>query len=139
MAWGGDYEHYRQTYTDKSTSLSMLAATDDQTSFLAAKSANHTVYVQRILTNVTTYSAKTWTFQDTAATPVIVGFFSIPAAAVALASESNTIVLDYGPAGFPLTKGKDLTLNVSGAGVAAIVRVEAYERLTGPVAMASTN
>jgi len=135
----GDYLHWQFQHTRKNADLTILAATDDQTAFIAPKSANHTVYIQKISISITTYSAKTWTFKDTADTPVEIAYLSIPTAVTALPSESGTIVFDFGPTGTPLTKGKGLTLDVSAAGAAGRVHVEAYEKLEGSVAEASTN
>lgn len=129
---------YRSQNRDKSTQLQVLAATDD-TTIITPKSANHQIFVQRITVGITTYSAKTWTFQDSAGTPVPIYHISIPAAAVATPSESNGMVIDFGSRGFGLTVGKTLDLNVSAAGAAGVVTVEAYEVLVGPVAAASTN
>ena len=128
MAGAGDYRHFTNTYSDKTTDLNVLAATDD-TTLITAKSASHQIWVQKISVNISTYSAKTWQFEDSASTPVPVANLSIPAAAVALNSESSTIVYDFGPKGFPLTVGKNLVLNVSAAGAAGQVHVEAYEKL----------
>ena len=137
----GDYRFFQKTYTSKNANLSILAATETQADFITPKSANHRLYIQRIVTTITTYSAKTWTFTDsTAVTPVVVSHMSIPAAAVALASESDAYAtVDFGPAGLPLTTGEGLTLTISAAGAAGRVTVEAYERLVGPVGNASTN
>lgn len=135
----GDYEKFIHTNSDKSMDLTVLAATDD-TTLITPKSANHQIWVQRIVVTISTYSAKTWLFKDSAGTPVELDLISIPAAAVALASESNAFaVLDYGPKGTPLTLGKNLLLDVSAAGAAGRVHVDAYEKLVGPVAMATTN
>lgn len=135
----GDYGTYQDTYSSKNTDLTVLAATDD-TTMITPKSANHQIFIQKISVAITTYAAKTWTFTDSAGTPVPIGFISIPAAAVALASESNNYtIFDFGPAGTPLTKGKNFVLDVSATGAAGVVHVEAYERLIGPVAQASTN
>lgn len=128
----GDYRFYQRQYTDKSTDLVVAAATDD-TTILTAKSANHRIYVQKIAINISTYSAKTWQFEDSAGTPVPVANLSIPAAAVALPSESGTIVFDFGPKGLALTLGKNLLLNVSAAGAAGQIHVEAYEKLDATV------
>lgn len=125
----GDYAFYRRQYSDKTTDFIAVAATDDST-VISAKSAGHTIYVQKITVHITTYSAKTWTFEDSAGTPVPIGHISIPAAAVALPSESNSMVLDYGPKGIALTAGKDLKLMMSAAGAAGAVHIEAYEKLT---------
>jgi hypothetical protein len=128
----GDYAGYQNHYTNKSTDLSVLAATDD-TTLITAKSAGHTIFVQKIVINITTYSAKTWLFKDSAGTPVEKALISIPAAAVALPSESNSMVIDFGPKGTPLTEGKNLLLDVSAAGAAGTIHVEAYEKLTAVV------
>lgn len=129
---------YRAQNRDKSTQLQVLAATDD-TTIITPKSANHQIFVQRITVGITTYSAKTWTFQDSNGTPVPVYHISIPGAAVALPSESNGMTIDFGPKGFGLTVGTNLVLNVSAAGAAGAVTVEAYEVLANTVAAASTN
>jgi hypothetical protein len=122
-----DYAFYQRQYTSKNATATILAATDD-TTLVTAKSANHTIYVQKI--HITTYSAKTWNFEDSNGTPKDIAHVSIPAAAVALPSESNAIVHDFGPEGIALTEGKNLVLDVSAAGAAGIVTVEAYEKLT---------
>lgn len=129
----GDYVGYRNHYTDKSMDLTVLAATDDST-LITAKSANHQIFVQRITIEITTYSAKTWLFKDSAGTPVEVKLISIPAAAVALPSESNSMIADFGPKGLPLTVGKNLLLDVSAAGAAGRITVEAYEKLGAVIA-----
>lgn len=129
---------YRTDYKDKSTTLQILAATDDQASFIAPKTSLHQLYIQRIVVSITTYSAKTWTFQDSAGTPVPIYHISIPAAAAALPSESGGFTIDFGDAGVALTVGQGLSLDVSAAGAAGIIRVEAYEKLT-VAAVGSTN
>ena len=134
-----EYLHFQHQHTRKIKDLFVLAATDDQTDVIAVKSANHRIYVQKITISITTYSAKTWTFQDDADTPVPIAHISIPGAAVALKSESGTIEFDFGPTGIALTLGKNLDLNVSAVGAAGAVHIEAYEKLEGAVAMASTN
>ncbi len=129
---------YRASNRDKSTQLQVLAATGD-TTFIAPKSANHQIFVQKITVGITTYAAQTWTFQDTNGTPVPIYHISIPGAAVALPSESNGMTIDFGAKGFGLTIGASLALNVSAAGAAGAVTVEAYEVLANTVAVASTN
>ena len=130
----GDYLQHQFNHTRKIKDLFILAATDDQTDVIAVKSANHRIYIQKITVAITTYSAKTWTFQDDASTPVPIWHISIPAAAVALPSESNTMVADFGPTGVALTLGKNLDLDVSAAGAAGVIHIEAYEKLEGVIA-----
>ena len=124
----GNYAGYQNHYSNKSMDLTVLAATDD-TTLITAKSANHQIFVQKITVNITTYSAKTWTFKDSTGTPVEIAHISIPGAAVALPSESNSMVIDFGPKGTPLTLGMNLLLDVSAAGAAGRIHVEAYEKL----------
>lgn len=128
---------YRAQFQDKSTTLQVLAATDDQADFIAPKSADHTLYIQRIVCTITTYSAVTWTFQDSAATPKPIAHISIPAAAPTAAGDNN-FEIDFGAAGVALNAGEGLSLNVSAAGAAGIVRVEAYQKL-GVAAASSSN
>ena len=126
-------------YPIKTRQLAVLAATDDTVDLLTARSANHRLYVQRIEVSLTTYSAVTWTFRDDASTPVPIAHLSIPAAAPTAGGDGGTIVWDFGPLGTPLTAGKNLDLEMSAAGAAGIINILAYERLEGPVALASTN
>ena len=129
---------YRSFYKNRSTTLQVLAATDDQAEFIAPKSANHQIFVQKITVGITTYSAKTWTFEDGAGTPVPIWHISIPAAAGTTAGDA-TYEIDFGAEGVGLTIGEGLSLNVSAAGAAGMIKVEAYEKLANVVAVASTN
>lgn len=133
-----DAAGYRSYYKDKSTTLQILAATDDQASFIAPKSADHQLFIQSITVSITTYSAKTWLFQDTTGTPIPIWFISIPAAAPTTAGD-NSFSVDFGPSGMPLGIGKALSLDVSAVGAAGVIKVEAYEKLANTVAAASTN
>jgi hypothetical protein len=133
-----DAASYRTFFQDKSTNLQILAATDDQASFIAPKSADHQIFVQSITVAITTYSAKTWSFEDSAGTAVPIWLLSIPAAAPTTGADA-TYRIDFGAKGVPLTVGKGLSLNVSAAGAAGMISVEAYQKLNGVVAVASTN
>ncbi len=135
---GGDYNFYHQQHTDKRAQAQVVAADAGPVTLITVKSANHTVYVQRIKVSVTTYSAKTLTFADSAGTPVPVGFMSIPAAAPTNAGAQDYTV-DFGPHGFALTQGKNLTMTLSAAGAAFVVSVDAYEKLTAVVGAHSGN
>lgn len=137
----GDYLHWQFQFTRKIVDRDIVAA--DQSAqhadIITPKSANHRIYVQRIVFAPTTYSAKTLTFQDDAGTPVPIGHMSIPAAAPTTGGDTDMFVIDYGPTGTPLTKGKNLDVIISAAGAAGRLHIEAYEKLEGPVAAASTN
>lgn len=88
--------------------------------------ATKTLWIVEIVLAVTTYSAKTITFQDDAASPVPIGFMSIPAAAGTAAGE-QVYRIKFGERGTPLTAGKNLDAVLSGAGVAGRLHIEAYE------------
>lgn len=137
----GDYGHYQRFHTSRNFDLAVLTSTDysSATALITARSASHTLYIQKIEVSITDYSAKTWTFQDSAGTPVKFGLISIPAAAEAHVSESGTIVFDFGPAGTPVTLGKDLNMIMSAAGAGGRIHIEAYEKLGAAVAIATTN
>jgi hypothetical protein len=136
----GDYKHFQRFYRDRSTTSIALAATDysTATSIITPKNTSSTLYIQKIVVTITTYSAKTWTFQDSTGTPVPIAVASIPAAAPTTGGDAS-FVFDWGPDGIPLTEGKNLDFKMSAAGAAGVVHVEAYEKLTAVVAAASTN
>lgn len=128
----GDYGFFaRRWFTDKATTAKVLTSTDytTATSILGVKSANHQLFIQKLTISITTYAAKTWTFQDSAGTPVPGAFVSIAATAEAHVSESGTIVFDFGPEGFALTAGKTLNMLMSATGAAGQVHIEAYEKV----------
>lgn len=134
----GDYNWFKKTYTNKSKDSMVLAATDytTATAIISAKSASHQLVIQKITVNPTTYAAKTWTFQDSAGTPVPVALLSIPVAAPTTGADGE-FWFDFGPEGLALTTGKNLNLIMSATGAAAAIHIEAYERLVGPVAIAT--
>lgn len=138
----GDYNKYRTTYHDKSTDAQVLTTTDytTATALVSVKNSSYQLFIQRIIVDVTTYPAagKTWTFQDSAGTPVPVGVASIPTAAPTTAGDTQYF-FEFGPVGMALTQGKNLNLLMSATGVAGMVHVECYQRLVGPVAPATTN
>lgn len=94
---------------------------------LTPSAATKTLYIVRIVVAVITYSAKTITFLDDASSAKTIGFLSIPAASGTTPNE-NTYMISFGEKGTPLTLGKNLDVNLSGAGVAARIHVEAYEK-----------
>jgi hypothetical protein len=120
-----DYGYYRAQYSNKNTTFAVAAA-DSATkeNVVAAKSAGHTLYIQRILLSVFTDAAQSLTFQDDANTPVVIG------KSLASPGLGTEIVLDFGPEGYALTEGKNLDIVISGAGVACKGHIEAYEKLT---------
>lgn len=139
MATAGDYVSFKFFNRNKTTSRTVVA-TDTSTEhadIITPKSANHTIYIQRITFAPTTYAAQTLTFQDDAGTPVKIGHMSIPAAAPT--TGICQYVIDYGPEGTPLTTGKNLDVIFSAAGPAGRLVVEAYEKGPSAAAIGSTN
>lgn len=115
---------YRSQFQDMTTQKSITTGVDGSANpLITVKDAYHTIYVQRITVSVTTANAGTYTFRDSADTPVLV--FGVP---------TNAAVgdhhVDFGDKGYGLTEGKDLDLAMSGAGPGAVVVVEAYQKRT---------
>lgn len=120
------YNKLRTVYQNVSGQLNVLAATT--TSTLQTGKANYTIYLQKVHVEVTAGSAaKTWTFQDSAGTPILL-VPSLDASAIA------HFDFDFGPRGIPLTEGKDLVLSISAAGAGGWVSWEAYSKLTAVAA-----
>lgn len=126
MPSAGDYGYYRRWYEDVTADLTMAAGTGD-TTLITARNANYTIFVQRIIAFITTDAAQSWSFEDSAGTPVQI------AEVTTSPGDSTRWDFDFGPAGAPLTEGKNLLLNVSAAGLAGHVHVEAYQKLTAVV------
>jgi len=115
------YDFYRTIYTDKSVRYQLGAADTGTVELIEAKNANWTLYIQRILLAVTTDAAQSLTFQDDSGTVVVGKSAASPGLGIEL-------VGDYGPEGRILTAGEGLDMVISGAGLAAQVIVEAYQR-----------
>ena len=130
---GADYGWYRSTFQNKSKQTA-LATTDSGTidSVVAVPRVTANAnFIQRIVFNVTTDSAQTLTFQDGAGTPVVIG--KSPASP----GLGATVVADFGPEGTQLTAGEELDMVISGAGLAGVISIEAYEKQVTVVAVAS--
>ena len=133
MPSGGDTTYYQKIYGALHADYDLLAAEAGPVgNILVPKSANHQIFIQHIVVSVTTYSAKTITFQDDAGTPVPIAHFSIPAAAPT-GGGNQEYRIDFTGDGSPLTLGKNLDIVLSGAGVAGRIHVESYQKLIGPV------
>lgn len=131
----GDYVHYQSLHTRKIADVDILTGTAAYADVLAPKSANHQIFIQRIVLSITTHVADTYTFDDDGAGPVIATHLDVTPQAAGVPS---VVVWDFGPVGRPLTKGANLDVSHSSTGV-AVAHIEGYERLIGPVAPATTN
>ena len=130
----GDYTHLQFQHTRKIADVDILTGTAAYADVIAPKSANHRVYIQKITLSITTHAADVYLFDDDGAGPPIAAHTD----AAAGAGVPSVVVWDFGPTGRPLTLGANLDVSHSSTGV-AIAHIEAYERLEGVVASASTN
>ena len=128
MAQGVWNDNYRTTYQDCSYDGDLLTTDSTTINAIAAK-ANHTVYVRAIVVNVTTDAAQTLTFRDTASTPIVI---AKTRSSPGLGPVDESV--DFGPEGKKLTEGKGLDIVISGAGLAAAIKVIAHYKLTGVAA-----
>lgn len=119
-----DYGRHRQFFRNVSGNYRVLAA-DTGVIALVAPIPRHTIFIQKIHIEVTTLAAsETWTFQDSAGTP-------IPLHSTVSAAALGHFDVDFGPDGIPCTEAKGFDLNVAGAtGAIGFVAWEAYAKLT---------
>lgn len=124
-------QDYRNTYTDKTVDVNILTGTAAYADVIAAKSANHQIFIQRITLSITTHIDDTYLFDDDGSGPPIASYID-EATAATTGQGQEPVVIDFGPKGRPLTLGANLDISHSSTGV-AIVHVEAYERLMGVI------
>lgn len=113
-----------QKESEKPFAVDVDVATGDSStkSALVAAIANWTIYVQKITMSVITDAAQSLSVQDNANTPVVIAKNKVSPGA-------GPIVWDFGPHGTALTRDKQLDLAISGAGLAARVHIEGYQKL----------
>jgi len=131
----GDYLFYQRTYAKKSATVNVLTGTAAYADVLTPKSANHQLFIQRIVLSIITHVADTYTIDDDGAGPAIATHLDVTPQAAGVPS---VVVWNFGPEGYPVTKGANVDVSHSATGVANI-HIEGYEKLIGPVAQASTN
>lgn len=131
----GDYVHFQSNYTKKVADVAILTGTASYADVLTPKSSNHQLYIQKMTLSITTHVADTYTIDDDGAGPVIATHLDVTPQAAGVPS---VVTWDFGPTGWPVTKGANVDVSHSSTGV-AILHIEGYERLVGPVAQASTN
>ena len=131
MPTGGDITYYQKLYQKVHKDYDLAAATAGPVENLVTpKSADHQIYIQHIILAVTTYAAKTLTFQDDAGTPVPLAHFSIPASSPT-GGGNQEYRIDFSGDGSPLTIGKNLDLVLSGAGVAGLLAQQQHSGQDG--------
>lgn len=131
----GDYLHYQNAHSRKIADVAILTGTAAYANVLAPKSADHQIYIQRMTLSITTHVADTYLIDDDGAGPVIAQHLDVTPQAAGVPS---VVHWDFGPVGYAVTKGANVDVSHSSTGV-AILHIEGYERLVGPVAQASTN
>lgn len=119
------YEHRRNFYSNASAVASIATGDTTKDGVIAAKSALYTIFIQRIMVSIITDSNKTLSFRDSADTPIVIG--GVPVSP----GVGGRTPIDFGSEGTPLTQGKNFDIGISGAGLAARINVEAYQKLTG--------
>jgi hypothetical protein len=131
----GDYNFYQRRYASKNANVDILTGTASYADVITPKSANHQIFIQKITLTITAHAADTYTVDDDGAGPNIATHLDVTPQAAGVPS---TVVWDFGPEGRPITKGANVDVAHSATGVANM-HIEAYEKLVGPVAWASTN
>ncbi len=125
-------EGYRSHYQDVSGQLTATASTDD-TTLVTVRNANSTIFVQRVIVYITTDAAVSWSFEDSANTPIKVCKVSTSPGV------DTRWDFDFGDIGHSLTEGKNFVLNVSATGLAGSISWYGYSKLTSAVAVGTTN
>jgi hypothetical protein len=111
----------RALYENISGHLQVAAATDD-TDLVAAKTG-HTIFIQKIVFNVTTDAAVSMSFVSKTSGKEIA---TVPASA----GDNTEHVFDFGERGVPLTEGEAFQMAVSAAGYAGPLMWEGYRKQT---------
>lgn len=104
--------------------LQMIATDSGAITLVTAVNARHTIFVTKIVVTTTTDAAQSLAFADSASSPV-------PIITQKVSPGLGANVWDFTEDGIPLTEGKNLTLTPSAAGLAGIIHVEGYQKLTG--------
>jgi len=120
-----------------------IALTGADITTIAAKtvrSANHRIYVQRIVLSITTHAdAKVaLTVQSSNATPVVIASRTDKTAA---AGVPDVIVWDFGPIGTPVALGESLhyLAGTGGSGPVSRVHIEGYQKLENTINTGTAN
>jgi hypothetical protein len=137
----GDYIHVQAQNSKLSGRFPVTGVALSDQVLLTPKSANHQLFIQRIVVTYATHADKTLQFDDEAGTPVPI--LAIPDEATPATTgvtASHVVTADWGPNGLPLTIGKTLTVtgNASGSGSIGMIWVEGYEKLVGAVAVSAS-
>jgi hypothetical protein len=131
----GDYLQYQREQSALFADVAILTGTAAYADVLVPKSANHQIFIQKITLSITTHVAgDRYLVDDDGAGPEIAAHTDAAAGSGVL----SVVLWDFGPRGWPVTKGANVDVSHSSSGV-GILHIEAYQKLVGPVAIASTN
>lgn len=123
------YRRYQDDYGALFADVVAIAGTQNYDGVLVPRDALHTIFVQLIDGSITTHAdGKSWTFQDSAGTPVVIAAYADEVVADVIQPRPR---YDFGPRGTPLTQGASLNVKGSAAGLAGRIHIEAYQKLTG--------
>lgn len=123
MEFSGSAEYQRRRYQDKSLQRTVGAADTTIAGLITCLNDKHTIHIQCIRFLVTTDAAVTWTFRDSAGTPIVL--WVIPAS-VGVGLQRMDFVDSHGSRGFALTPGMNLDVAMSGAGYAGSLMIDAF-------------
>lgn len=135
----GDYLTLQRENIAINVSISLTGGAIAATTIAPVRSANHGIFIQRIMLSITTHVVgKIFVIQDDNGTPLVIAAHAdlAPAAGV-----PELIEWDFGPNGQQITPGKNLQVvaNTGGAGFVGVFHIEGYQKLVNTVAVASTN
>lgn len=129
----GDYLQIQRENKAFQVDIAITGAEVLATHAKTVRSANHTLYVQRIVLSITTHVATfSLTVQDDANTPVPIAKRTDLAGA---AGVPDVIEWNFGPRGTALTAGKNLDYlaNAGGSGFVGRLHIEGYEKQSATV------
>ncbi len=121
---------YVSQFKDVSTQRSIVAGVSGSADPLIAGTAGFVIVVRRIVVEITTSAAQSFTFRTNNATPVVLKSI----AASATVGNYETVYGD-GNEGYVIPDGEDLDLLMGGAGPAAVYVVDAYKRQAANTAL----
>lgn len=129
----GDYLQLQRENHGFAVDIDIAAAAVATTAAKTVRSANHQIFVQRIVLSITTHvAAKVFSVQSSNGTPVVIASRTDLAAA---AGVPDVIVWDFGPIGTPVALGESLHYlsNTGGSGFVGRVHIEGYQKLAATI------
>lgn len=140
MPSGGDYTYYHKLYGKYEGNAHLAGGAETATALITAKSAKHTVYLQKVVYSIKTHAdGKILTIEDSAGTPVLFAQFLDDAENDTTSGHvSDVWIADFGPEGVPLTEGKNLNYvaNTGGSGHTGLLHAVGYQKINGAVTQA---